>query len=138
MSVGVRKSRGHPEDALQVQCVNWFRAQYTEPRAIIFAIPNGGKRNAKEAARLKAGGVRSGVFDLQIIGQLKETNQHCMFVELKIKPNKLTDNQKEFKRIAEIHGVPVEVCYSFDEFEKLCHKYLGNRVVRRSQKNDTV
>lgn len=54
----------HPEHELQKSCVKWFRLQYPEYTNLLFAIPNGGKRNAREAARLKAEGVTPGVPDL--------------------------------------------------------------------------
>jgi hypothetical protein len=44
--------------------VQWFRAKW--PRVLIFAIPNGGKRNISTAKKLKAEGVVPGVPDLFI------------------------------------------------------------------------
>ena len=38
--------------------------QHREISALLYAVPNGGYRNAREAARFKAEGVRSGVPDL--------------------------------------------------------------------------
>jgi hypothetical protein len=52
----------HEESRLQRACVQWFRLQY--PAHTLFAIPNGGKRNAREAGILKAEGVLPGVADL--------------------------------------------------------------------------
>lgn len=50
------------EHVEQREFVEWFRSQY--PDLWIFAIPNGGKRGIREAARLKAEGVTAGVPDL--------------------------------------------------------------------------
>ena len=52
------------EHNLQIACVRWFRLQY--PKHLIYAIPNGGRRNVAVAAKLKAEGVLPGVPDLHI------------------------------------------------------------------------
>lgn len=52
------------EHAEQVTLVQWFRRQY--PGVLIFAIPNGGQRNAAVALKLKLEGVVRGVPDLYI------------------------------------------------------------------------
>jgi len=48
----------------QAGFVQWFRAKW--PRVLIFAIPNGGKRNISTAKKLKLEGVVPGVPDLFI------------------------------------------------------------------------
>ena len=40
------------EHNIQVACVNWFRYQFNN--LLIYAVPNGGQRNAVVAAKLKA------------------------------------------------------------------------------------
>lgn len=52
------------EHAEQVGFVRWFRAKW--PRVLIFAIPNGGKRNITTAKLLVKEGVVAGVPDLFI------------------------------------------------------------------------
>jgi VRR-NUC domain len=58
----------------------------------IFAIPNGGKRNAFEAMNLKRQGVRSGIPDLFLPVQNSEYNG--LFIELKVGSNKPHEHQK--------------------------------------------
>ena len=53
----------HREDDEQKALIQWARAYKNDAEKII-AIPNGGKRNPREAARLKAQGVTAGVPDL--------------------------------------------------------------------------
>ena len=48
----------------QAGFVQWFRSKW--PRVLIFAIPNGGKRNISTAKKLKLEGVVPGVPDLFI------------------------------------------------------------------------
>lgn len=52
------------EHAEQVGFVRWFRTKW--PRVVIFAIPNGGKRNITTAKLLVKEGVVAGVPDLFI------------------------------------------------------------------------
>lgn len=55
---------GHPEDALQAAVVTTLRLS---PDIKVFAVPNGGRRNAREAARMKGQGVTAGVLDLVVL-----------------------------------------------------------------------
>jgi hypothetical protein len=61
--------RSHIEDAEQINIVNWsklIKLPFTNKKIFdhLIHIPNGGKRNPREAARLKRMGVRAGVSDL--------------------------------------------------------------------------
>lgn len=94
--------------------------RYREPKYLIYSIPNGGKRNVREAARMKKQGVRAGVPDLQVL-----TSDKMFFVEMKAGKNKQSDNQIEFQKIVEQMNFKYYVCYSFDEFEKVCKMELG-------------
>lgn len=59
---------GHREDDHQHWLFEWAHGQRlpggSRLNDYLFAIPNGGKRDAAEAARLKAQGVKAGVSDL--------------------------------------------------------------------------
>ena len=58
-----KEATDDPEDTLQIQCVEWFREAF--PGVLIYHVPNGGKRNPREAAKLKSMGVVPGIPDLQ-------------------------------------------------------------------------
>lgn len=47
----------HIESQIQKDCVTWFRLQYPKIGRLLFAVPNGGARNAKEAAIMKGEGL---------------------------------------------------------------------------------
>ena len=69
-----------------------------DPRwSMLFAIPNGGKRNIVTAANMKAEGVRAGVPDMFLPVPV---GQSCgMFIELKKRGGgKVTDAQRAFLR----------------------------------------
>ena len=52
----------------------------------MFAIPNGGYRNPREAANLKRQGVKAGVSDIFL--PLPTDKYHGLFIEMKVHPNK--------------------------------------------------
>ena len=108
------------ESNLQIQCVKWFRLQY--PNVIIAAIPNGGKRNSITASILKQEGVLAGMPDLIVC--CAKNGYSGLFIEMKFGKNKLSANQVEVIGKLKQEGYKVEVCYTFDEFVKVCNEYL--------------
>ena len=108
------------ESNLQIQCVKWFRLQY--PNVIIASIPNGGKRNAITASILKQEGVLAGMPDLIVC--CAKNGYSGLFVEMKFGKSKLSANQVEVIEKLKQEGYKVEVCYTFDEFVKVCNEYL--------------
>lgn len=108
------------EHKLQCACVRWLRLQY--PNILCFAIPNGGARSALTGAMLKAEGVVAGVPDLMIA--VPKNGHAGLFVEMKVKPNRPSREQKEIIIKLEDAGYKVAVCYTFDEFVKIVTEYL--------------
>ena len=108
----------HQESTLQTSCVKWFRLQY--PNLVIYAVPNGGSRNVREAQRLKAEGVLAGVADLNVL----LPNGKIIYIEMKVIGNRQTDTQTDFQQPAESLGSKSYVCYSFDEFKAIIEKEL--------------
>jgi len=108
------------EHRLQVMCIKWFRLKYKT--TTIFAIPNGGKRNAFEAKRLKDEGVLAGVADLFV---MCPNRQYAgLFIEMKVKPNKQSDSQIAFQINAKRANYQYAVCYSLDEFINIVDDYF--------------
>lgn len=60
----------------------------------MYAIPNGGERNAATAARLKAEGVKSGVSDVCL--PFSRRDFHGLYIEMKKPGGKESDKQIEF------------------------------------------
>jgi len=121
----------HLEDNLQEACVRWFRLQY--PNIVIFAIPNGGYRNSREAARLKKTGVLPGVADLFIMKDkypppwdmsTAAEAYHGLFIELKTGKNKQTAAQKAFEAKCKAEGYQYKVCRYIEEFIEEVNNYL--------------
>lgn len=88
----------------------------------IFAIPNGGQRHKAVAAKLKAEGVKAGIFDIFV--PIPKGSSHGMFIEMKYGKNKLTKEQNEFGIFAACYGYDAQVCYSWQEAAKVIENYL--------------
>lgn len=97
--------------------------QYCDMKRIpIFAIPNGGSRNAIEAANLKRQGVKAGVPDLMI--PVAKQGYHGLFIEMKVGYNKPTDKQVGWINLLIKNGYLVKVCYGSDEAINLITNYM--------------
>lgn len=105
------------EHNIQVACVRWFRLQFRE--YVIYAVPNGGQRNAVVAAKLKEEGAMAGVADLVIVAP----NRH-LYIEMKSPKGKQSPKQVEFQSRVQAMGHAYHVCHSLDEFMEVCRKEL--------------
>lgn len=108
------------EAELQRACVRWFRMQY--PQHLLFHIPNGGRRNAREAAFLKSEGVTAGIPDLFLA--VGRHGFNGLFIEMKAGRNTATPAQKEMMVRLGLAGYLCVVCRSFEEFQIEVIKYL--------------
>lgn len=108
----------YTENKLQQDCVIWFNntfcLKHNNPRSIIFAVPNGGTRNVREALTLKLTGLLPGVSDLIIIHKGK-----VIFVEVKLPNNKQQPNQIEFQQRVTEQGFKYFVVHSLEDFKHL-------------------
>lgn len=95
-------------------------------RPYIFAIPNGGKRNAFEAKMLKLEGTTIGVFDTFFGWPTKK--YHGLFLEFKYGTNCLTDAQKTFGILMSDIGYKCCVCYTFDDAIKTIKDYIDDKL----------
>lgn len=109
------------EDNLQKACVKWFKLQY--PKKLIHHSPNGGKRNAREAAKFKAMGTKAGCPDLMIYQQT--TDYVGLAIELKVGTNKATENQDAFIAELRANGWYVVMVYRMDVFINTVKGYMS-------------
>lgn len=118
----------HPvqhERRMQAAVIRWARsnAGLYPPLRWLFAIPNGGSRDALEAMWLKKEGVTAGVFDLCLLFDNGE--YPTLWMEMKHGKNTLTADQLEFKAWAESQGHETAICYTPDEAIQQLRDYLG-------------
>lgn len=121
------KSRKKPDDyehRLQVACVKWFRFQYPKLRNVLFAIPNGGRRDSVTGGKLKDEGVTSGVADLILLKSNRFYGALC--IEMKRPEGYQRPSQKAWQKDAEANGAKYVVCKSLEEFMKVVTDYLND------------
>lgn len=119
-----RKRPAHEESRLQRACKAWFDLAHPKLAPLLFAVPNGGRRNAREAAIMKAEGVVAGVADLLLLVPRGDRGALC--VEMKTGKGRQSAAQREWQRAAEAAGNRYVVCRSLDGFRAAVEEYLGS------------
>ena len=120
----VSANRRHAEDDHQAAVIAWARLNERKFPALrwLFHVPNGGKRNAREAARLQAQGVIAGVADLVLPYPSRE--YHGLFIELKAEGGKLSENQRAFLQAMVSRGYCAQVAVGSKAAIELIEWYL--------------
>ena len=120
----------HCEDREQELVFQW--ASYHKELRWMHSIPNGGKRDPREAARLKKQGQTNGVSDIFLpIPQLNRGRAIIcagLYIEMKRRkqdgPSRITKDQKDFQEYAAEQGYKCVVCFGADEAIDEIKKYL--------------
>lgn len=110
------------ESKLQQSCITWFRLQYPLLSKLLFAVPNGSRRDVVTGATLKREGVVAGVADLILLIPKKGYASLC--IEMKYGGNGQSESQKEWQRLAEAAGNKYVLCRSLEEFVRAVRHYL--------------
>jgi hypothetical protein len=108
----------YAEDNLQVAV-----ASYLDLKKVVWChVANERKASFQAGKRLKLKGVKSGVPDCLIFTQ--RNGFKGLAIELKIKPNRPTETQKQWLLELSLLGWLCKVAYSFDEAQKIIDEYL--------------
>ena len=120
-----RRPPNDEEHEIQCSCVRWFALKYPHYRGLLFAVPNGGRRDAVTGAKLKDEGVLAGVSDLIF---LKRNRRYCgLLIEMKRPKGRQSESQKEWEQIINSFGEFKYVCcHSFDEFRHEVEDFLND------------
>lgn len=111
------------EHKLQAACVRWYRLQYPKMKHNLFSVPNGGKRDAVTAAKLKEEGALAGVADLIL---LKSNRFYgALLIEMKTKTGRQSDMQKQWQQKITNDGYKYIVVRSLEEFQAEVKSYLS-------------
>lgn len=118
----------HQEQATVVQ---WCRVMASGARptwpelALLFSIPNAGKRSWRTANMMRTEGLRSGVPDLCL--PVPRGKYHGLFIELKRsdgRPRDVTAAQLDWLFALQNQGYRVQVCYGSGQAIELLTEYL--------------
>lgn len=103
------------------------RQKYKELE-LMYHVPNGGRREAKEGAALKRQGVKAGVPDICL--PVAKDGFFGLYIELKVGRNKTTPLQNIWIKRLQDMNYKVEVCYGWLKAREIIESYLN--------KDDTV
>lgn len=121
-----RKKPYEMEHLIQVSCVRWFRLSYPPLAYNLFAVPNGGRRDAATGSKLKEEGVLAGVSDLILL--MPNQDYHGLLIEMKTPKGTQTESQREWEKRMNAHGYKYVVCRSLDDFMTAVSDYLSRRI----------
>lgn len=93
------KSESKIQQEIVIEVNNKFCLKSNNPRWIIFAVPNGGKRDAREAKSLKNTGILPGASDL-----ILQTHKETIYIEVKTYKGFQSQEQKDFQKRVEDLG----------------------------------
>lgn len=111
------------ESEEQKNLLSWWHWHYPGMRFSLFHIPNGGRRDLKTAARLKAEGVKPGVADLFLM--VARGGYHGLFIEMKpVKGGRQSEAQKDFQRACEKAGYKYLLARGWQEAAANIMEYL--------------
>lgn len=88
----------------------------------MFHIPNGGKRDRKEAARLKAEGVKPGVPDVFL--PAPRGGYHGLWIELKVDGGKPSKEQRDWLEYLNGAGYCALLCYGWQTAQMEIEQYM--------------
>lgn len=108
----------HEEDALQTAVMRYLDLQGPRYGFTALHVPNGGKRNPREGARLKAMGVKAGVPDILIL-----KDGRADWIELKAGDGRISPAQRERHCELVERGCRIIVCRSLGEVIVALHAW---------------
>lgn len=121
-----RKKRRNEESRAQQSVIAWWSMAcrgFGVPECLLFAIPNGSKRDPVTGAILKREGCRKGAPDLMLT-VTKFYNCPGLFLEMKTKDGRLSPDQIEMHEALKKQGYIVQVCRSSEEAINTIKEYL--------------
>lgn len=117
------RHRNDEEHRIQERCVKWFNATYPQYVGRLFAVPNGGRRDKRTAAKLKSEGVVAGVADMVML--ISNRYYATLLIEMKTRTGRQSQSQKEWQKKVEGDSKYV-VCRSLDDFKAEVTQYLAD------------
>lgn len=111
----------HDAQVTVIQYCQLMEREYPELE-MLFAIPNGGDRHPKVAAKLKAEGVKRGVPDLCL--PVPRGRYHGLYIELKAGKGRPTKEQKEWLHKLTAQGYLACLCVGADPAIRIIMEYV--------------
>lgn len=119
--------RRNEEHRIQAALFKWAKYASREKPCLklMFAIPNGGARDAITGAMLKAEGVKPGVPDIFL--PYPSGNYHGLFIELKTKRGQPSKEQREWLMRLGNRGYAALICRGLEEAIDTISRYTAGQ-----------
>lgn len=112
ISTSITHQLDKSEIQIQTEMFQWAWNTYPQTRRLLFHVPNGGNRSAREGMQFKASGVIAGVPDLLFIW-----DGHTYGFEVKTQSGTVSKVQSDLHAIWKENGIKVKVVRSLEEFQ---------------------
>ena len=120
----------HKEDDTQEAFFDWCQRKPFNGKPlskVCHAIPNGGKRNKREAGRMKRQGVLAGVADVFLA--VAVGGYHGLYIEFKVGDNSMSEAQADFKENVVENGYLHVICFSVEDAILEVELYLSGKTM---------
>lgn len=117
-----------PEEEQQTLFFDYCRAKsHAHPAyAMAFAIPNERKASIQRRIAMKRAGLTKGIPDICV--PVANDKYNALFIEMKVKPNKPSPEQKEIMKALCSVGNYAVLCWSADEAIEILDKYIADKL----------
>lgn len=128
---GDKKPRRRPrqtEHRIQAECVKWFALQYPDLKGRLFAVPNGGRRDATTGRLLKEEGVVAGVADLILLKTNDRLGYGALLIEMKTgsSGSRQQPSQRLWQQtVTQNNEYRYVICRSLQDFIREVNDYLS-------------
>lgn len=94
--------------------------------ALLYHIPNEGKRSMSTGRKLKREGLKSGIPDIHL--PIARGQYHSLYIELKRKKGSSTTTaQKTWQQLLNKYGNKAVICYGWEEAARVLEDYLEKK-----------
>lgn len=123
--------RNNKEEQQQIQFFDYCRIMALQKPTLpfysmTFHIPNERKCSIQRRIAMKRAGLKKGVPDIFV--PVANTKYHGLFIEMKVKPNSASTEQKEMLQQLNGLGYLAVICWSGEEAIEVLEKYIANRL----------
>jgi hypothetical protein len=122
--------RRGPEESEMIAFFDYCRLKANDHPAynLAFHIPNESKSSIQRRISLKRAGLKKGIPDICI--PIAACGYHSLWIEMKVKPNRPSTEQKELIKELNANGHYASICWSAYEAIKLLEDYIGDKLCR--------
>jgi len=110
------------EIQIQAEMFQWAWNTFPQTRRLLFHVPNGGNRSAREGMQFKASGVIAGVPDLLFLW-----NDCAYGLEVKTQSGELSKVQSDLHKVWTDNGITIYIVRSLEEFQYYFKSIINKR-----------